>query len=75
MFWKIFTVLAVFLTASTAFAQRVSEWHDDLNGSYYSGSGNTDYTVMILGYFAWCFCNAYVGKKIKKLMKVGYVQL
>ena len=49
MFWMIFTVLAAFLTASTAFAQRVSEWHDDLNGSYYSGSGSTDYTPMIWG--------------------------
>ena len=50
MFWKIFAFLAAFLTASTAFAQGVSQWHDDLNGSYYSGgSGNTDYLGMLWG--------------------------
>ena len=49
MFRKIVVVLAAFLTASTASAQRVGEWHDDLNGSYYSGSGNTYYTPMLWG--------------------------
>ena len=49
MFWKIVVVLAAFLTASTASARRPSEWHDDLNGSYYDGSGNIDYTLWIWG--------------------------
>ena len=50
MFWKIVVVLAAFLTSSAAFAQRVGEWHDDVSGSYYDGSGNTDYTGMLWGF-------------------------
>jgi len=46
---KIFVVLAAFLTASAAFARRVGEWHDDVSGSYYDGSGNIDYTLWIWG--------------------------
>jgi len=49
---KFFVVLAVFLTSSAAFAQRAGEWHDDVSGSYYDGSGNTDYTPML-----WGFCS------------------
>ena len=52
---KFFVVLAVFLTSSAAFAQRVGEWHDDISGSYYDGSGNTDYTPMIWGFLLGIF--------------------
>ena len=55
MFWKIVVVLAAFLTASTASARRPSEWHDDLNGSYYDGSGNTNYTGMLWGFLLGIF--------------------
>ena len=50
MFRKIFVVLAALLTASAAFARRVGEWHDDVSGSYYDGSGNTDYTGVLWGF-------------------------